>query len=74
MGPPGYACPDQGDLVEEHFPQAIQIVDWYHAVEYIASVAQAAFGQPVLARGQPAGLCEVLPVPVQPPPSERLWP
>jgi hypothetical protein len=31
------------DLVEEHFPQAVQIVDWFHACEYIAPVAQVAF-------------------------------
>lgn len=32
-------------LVQTHFPQAIQIVDWYHAVEYIAPIAKAAFGE-----------------------------
>jgi len=32
-------------LVQTHFPQAVQIVDWYHAVEYIAPIAQAAFGE-----------------------------
>jgi len=31
--------------VQTHFPQAIQIVDWYHAVEYIAPIAKAAFGE-----------------------------
>lgn len=30
-------------LVEENFPQAIQILDWYHAVEYLAPVAHALF-------------------------------
>jgi hypothetical protein len=30
-------------LVEEYFPQAIQIVDWFHACEYLAKVAQQAF-------------------------------
>ena len=30
-------------LVEENFPQAIQILDWYHAVEYLTPVAQAFF-------------------------------
>jgi hypothetical protein len=30
-------------LVNEAYPQAIQIVDWFHATEYIAPVAQAAF-------------------------------
>ncbi|MBE7533397.1 MAG: UPF0236 family protein [Ardenticatenaceae bacterium] len=30
-------------LIEENFPQAIQILDWYHAVEYLTPVAQAAF-------------------------------
>jgi hypothetical protein len=31
------------NLVEEHYPEAIQIVDWFHATEYIAPVAKAAF-------------------------------
>jgi hypothetical protein len=31
-------------LIERHFPHAIQIVDWYHASEYLPPVAQAAFG------------------------------
>lgn len=30
-------------LVEENFPQAVQILDWYHAVEYLTPVAQALF-------------------------------
>jgi len=30
-------------LVREHYPEAIQIVDWFHATEYIAPVAKAAF-------------------------------
>lgn len=28
-------------LVQYHFPQAIQIVDWYHAVSYLNPIAQA---------------------------------
>jgi hypothetical protein len=31
-------------LIERHFPHAIQIVDWYHASEYLPPVAEAAFG------------------------------
>lgn len=31
-------------LVETHFPQAVQIVDWYHAVAYLTPIAHAAFG------------------------------
>ena len=31
-------------LVEKYFPNAIQIVDWYHASEYLSPVADAAFG------------------------------
>lgn len=31
-------------LVERHFPHAVQIVDWYHASEYLPPVAAAAFG------------------------------
>jgi len=30
-------------LVEENFPEAIQILDWYHAVEYLTPVAHALF-------------------------------
>lgn len=30
-------------IVSEHFPQAVQIVDWYHAFSYVQTVAQAAF-------------------------------
>jgi len=33
------------NLVEEHFPDAVQIVDWYHAAEYIWAVAHAAYGE-----------------------------
>jgi hypothetical protein len=31
-------------LVDELFPRATQIVDWYHAAEYLPPIAQAAFG------------------------------
>jgi hypothetical protein len=31
-------------LVEKYFPQAIQIVDWYHASQYLTPIAEAAFG------------------------------
>lgn len=31
------------NLVSEHFPQAIQIVDWFHAVEHLTAVADAAY-------------------------------
>lgn len=31
-------------LVEKYFPQAIQIVDWYHASQYLAPIAETAFG------------------------------
>jgi len=31
-------------IVAKFFPQAIQIVDWYHAVSYLVKVAHAAFG------------------------------
>lgn len=30
-------------LVEQYFPQAIQIVDWFHACEYLVAVARHAF-------------------------------
>jgi hypothetical protein len=32
-------------LVDKYYPQAVQIVDWYHASEYLAPVAEAAFGR-----------------------------
>jgi hypothetical protein len=31
-------------LIERHFPHAVQIVDWYHASEYLPPLAEAAFG------------------------------
>jgi hypothetical protein len=31
-------------LVEKYFSQAVQIVDWYHASQYLTPVAEAAFG------------------------------
>ena len=31
------------DLVDEHYPHAIQIVDWFHACEYLEPVARVAF-------------------------------
>jgi len=30
------------NLVQEHYPEAVQIVDWFHATEYMAPVATAA--------------------------------
>ena len=30
-------------LIEDNFPEAIQILDWYHAVEYLTPIAQALF-------------------------------
>ncbi len=32
------------NLVEEHFPNAVQIVDWYHAAEHIWKAAHALYG------------------------------
>jgi hypothetical protein len=34
-------------IVERHFPQAVQIVDWYHACQYLAPLALVAFNDPV---------------------------
>jgi hypothetical protein len=31
------------NLVQDHYPEAVQIVDWFHATEYITPVANAAF-------------------------------
>ena len=33
-------------LVEQYFPGAIQIVDWFHACEYLADIARSAFSEP----------------------------
>jgi len=33
------------NLVAEHFPEATQIVDWYHASQYVWNVAQAIYGE-----------------------------
>ncbi len=32
-------------LVERYFPDAIQIVDWFHACEYLVDVARVAFAE-----------------------------
>jgi len=32
-------------IVDQHFPQAIQIVDWFHANSYLVKIANAAFGE-----------------------------
>jgi hypothetical protein len=32
-------------LVSDHYPEAVQIVDWFHATEYFAPVAKAAFSE-----------------------------
>jgi hypothetical protein len=32
-------------LIAHYFPEAIQIVDWYHAVEYLTPIAEAVFSQ-----------------------------
>lgn len=31
-------------LVDKYFPQAVQIVDWYHASQYLTPIADTAFG------------------------------
>lgn len=31
-------------LIEKHFPHAVQIVDWYHASQYLPPIAEAVFG------------------------------
>jgi hypothetical protein len=32
-------------LIERYFPHAVQIVDWYHASEYLPPIAEAVFGK-----------------------------
>lgn len=34
------------NLVDKYYPNAIQIVDWFHAEEYLEKVAKAAFNSP----------------------------
>ncbi len=36
------------NLVERYYPQAVQIVDWYHAENYLERVASAAWSDPAL--------------------------
>jgi hypothetical protein len=38
----GAAC--NWTLAEEYFPWAVQILDWYHAVQHLGAVAEAFFG------------------------------
>lgn len=33
-------------IVDQHYPQAVQIVDWYHACAYLAPIAKVAFSDP----------------------------
>lgn len=33
------------NLVQEHFPHAVQIVDWYHASAYVWAAANAVYGE-----------------------------
>ena len=37
-------------LVEQYFPKAVQIVDWYHACQYLTPIAKAAHAQPQAAQ------------------------
>jgi len=30
-------------IIATHFPRATQLIDWYHACEYLTPVAQATF-------------------------------
>jgi hypothetical protein len=41
----GDGAPWIWNLVAKHYPQAVQIVDWYHAEEHLEGVANAAFPQ-----------------------------
>jgi hypothetical protein len=34
------------NIVDQHYPQAVQIVDWYHACAYISPIAKVAFSDP----------------------------
>ncbi len=39
------------NIAEKHFPRAIQIVDWYHASEYLWNAASAIWGETSAERG-----------------------
>lgn len=34
-------------IVDQHYPHAVQIVDWYHACAYLSPVAKVAFSDPI---------------------------
>lgn len=34
------------NLIDHYYPQAVQIVDWYHAADRLTRIAQAAFSEP----------------------------
>jgi len=34
-------------IVDQHYPQAVQIVDWFHACAYISPIAKVAFSDPI---------------------------
>ncbi len=40
------------NIAEQHFPRAIQIVDWYHASEYLWNAASAIWGEASSKRGE----------------------
>jgi len=40
----GDGAPWIWNLAEEHFPDALQIVDWFHAKEHLSTVAKAIYG------------------------------
>jgi hypothetical protein len=42
----GDGAPWIWNLVQTHFPHAVQIVDWYHAEEHLETVARAAYSDP----------------------------
>jgi len=42
----GDGAPWIWNLVDQHYPHAVQIVDWYHAEEHLETVARDAFSAP----------------------------
>jgi hypothetical protein len=44
------------NIVDENFPDAVQILDWYHAVEYLTPIAHALFPEK---EAQEKWLCEM---------------
>jgi hypothetical protein len=41
----GFACPGQGNVAADYYPDSEQIVDWFHACEHLAQASTALYPQ-----------------------------